>query len=114
MQAVFDERPEGWTPAEWALRYVWNEPGVSLLLSGMNEMQQVVENIAVAERGLPQSLSAEELAVYDERAPRLGVAHQGRLHRVPVLPAVPVGRRHPGIARGAQRGVACGTTRTRG
>ena len=27
MKAVFDKRPEGWSPAEWALRYVWNEAG---------------------------------------------------------------------------------------
>ena len=26
MKAVFDERSEEWSPAEWALRYVWNEP----------------------------------------------------------------------------------------
>ena len=65
MQAVFDERPEGWSPAEWALRYVWNEPGVSLLLSGMNEMEQVVENLRVAETAAAGALSADELAVYD-------------------------------------------------
>ncbi|HEY5539935.1 MAG TPA: 4Fe-4S dicluster domain-containing protein, partial [Coriobacteriia bacterium] len=65
MRAVFDARSEGWSPAEWALRYVWNEPGVSLLLSGMNAMDQVVENLKVAESVLPQSLSADELTVYD-------------------------------------------------
>lgn len=45
MQAVFDNRSEGWSPAEWALRYVWNEPGVSLLLSGMNNPKQLEENL---------------------------------------------------------------------
>ena len=65
MKSVFDSRPEGWSPAEWALRYVWNEPGVSLLLSGMNQMQQVVDNCAAAEHGRPNSLSAEQLAVFD-------------------------------------------------
>ncbi len=61
MSAVFDTASVQRTPAEWALRYVWNEPGVSLLLSGMNAMDQVDENLRVAEEGLPGSLTAEEL-----------------------------------------------------
>ena len=72
MQAVFDARPEEWSPPEWALRYVWNEPGVSLLLSGMNAMDQVVENIRVADSAAPQALSAEELAVYDRARVAMG------------------------------------------
>jgi predicted aldo/keto reductase-like oxidoreductase len=75
MQAVFDEREEGWSPAEWALRYVWNEPGVSLLLSGMTEMSQVVENLAIAEKGLANSLTTDELSVYN----RAGVALSEKL-----------------------------------
>jgi predicted aldo/keto reductase-like oxidoreductase len=66
MQAVFEAREEPWSPAEWALRFVWNEPGVSLLLSGMNEMEQVVENLRVAETAQANALSADELAVYDQ------------------------------------------------
>jgi predicted aldo/keto reductase-like oxidoreductase len=52
------------TPAEWALRYVWNDPGVSLLLSGMNSAEQLAENLAVAERALPESLPAEDVEIY--------------------------------------------------
>jgi predicted aldo/keto reductase-like oxidoreductase len=33
---------------ELALRYVWNNPGVSVALSGMNTMQQIEENCAAA------------------------------------------------------------------
>jgi predicted aldo/keto reductase-like oxidoreductase len=65
MQEIFDARTEGWSAAEWALRFVWNEPGVSMLLSGMSAMEQVVENVAAAERGVAESLSADELSVYD-------------------------------------------------
>ena len=65
MQAVFDTRGEGWTPAEWALRYVWNEPGVSLLLSGMNDAAQVEENVRVAWDAEPGALTDDQLAVYD-------------------------------------------------
>jgi uncharacterized protein len=66
MAAVFEARPEGWSPAQWALRYVWNEPGVSLLLSGMNAMEQVDENLATAEAGLPASLADDQLATLAE------------------------------------------------
>jgi uncharacterized protein len=65
MQAVFDNRSEGWSPAEWALRYVWNESGVSLLLSGMNDAAQLDENLRVAGQAEPGALTPEHLAVYD-------------------------------------------------
>jgi predicted aldo/keto reductase-like oxidoreductase len=65
MQGVFDARSEGWTPAEWALRYVWNQAGVSMLLSGMNDIAQVAENIRVAGEATADSLTADELTVFD-------------------------------------------------
>jgi hypothetical protein len=55
--------PHPRTPAEWALQWVWNQPEVSLLLSGMSTMQQVVENIASADRSAPAALNADELAL---------------------------------------------------
>jgi uncharacterized protein len=65
MKAVFDGQPEGWSPAEWALRYVWNEPGVSLLLSGMNGSDQLEENLRVAQAAEPGVLTSGHRAVYE-------------------------------------------------
>lgn len=50
------------SPAEWGLRWVWNHPEVTVVLSGMNEEKQVVENIKTAETAFPCSMKASEIA----------------------------------------------------
>jgi len=45
---------------ELALRFVWNNPGVSVALSGMNERAQIEENVAAADQ--MEEMSAEENA----------------------------------------------------
>jgi hypothetical protein len=54
------------TSADWALQWVWNQPGVSLLLSGMSTMRQVEENIISANMSGINSLGAEELAIIQQ------------------------------------------------
>jgi predicted aldo/keto reductase-like oxidoreductase len=49
------------TPAEWALRWIWNRPEVTTILSGMNSMEQITENIKTADSSLPNLLSKEDL-----------------------------------------------------
>jgi len=53
-------------PADWALQWLWNQPEVSVVLSGMSAMQHVEENVASAEVSGVGSLSAEELALFDQ------------------------------------------------
>jgi hypothetical protein len=60
---VWAEAPVQRTPQEWALRWVWNHPEVTLALSGMAKMEQVVENVAYAEHSQPDNLTADELAL---------------------------------------------------
>ena len=40
--------PRGWTPAEWAFRWLYNQPEVTVVLSGMNSLQMVAENVRTA------------------------------------------------------------------
>jgi predicted aldo/keto reductase-like oxidoreductase len=53
------------SPAEWALRWLWNFPAISCVLSGMNTMQQLEENINVASDATPNTLTEEELVLFD-------------------------------------------------
>jgi predicted aldo/keto reductase-like oxidoreductase len=61
VQAIWDEVKTQRTPAEWALQWVWNQPEVSVVLSGMSTMQQVVENVESANRSGPDTLKERDL-----------------------------------------------------
>jgi predicted aldo/keto reductase-like oxidoreductase len=52
--------------SEWALRWVWNRPEVTVVLSGMSSFEQVKQNVAYAEGGFANSLSQEELDLFKE------------------------------------------------
>ena len=53
------------TPAAWALRWLWNQKEVTVILSGMNEMSQLEENIKTAENATPDMLTKEESDIYE-------------------------------------------------
>ncbi|MCL2492845.1 MAG: aldo/keto reductase [Clostridiales bacterium] len=56
------------TPAEWALRWAANLPGVMTILSGMSKMEQVQENVRVLADAEAGALTDRELAILDEVA----------------------------------------------
>jgi len=62
----FNEANPEMTPAQWALKWVWDKPEVTVVLSGMNEMKQLEENIKIAETSLPNILTQEEINVYQD------------------------------------------------
>ena len=45
---LFAENQHGWSPAEWAFRWLYNQPEITVVLSGMNSLQMVEENIKTA------------------------------------------------------------------
>ena len=63
IEAIWSESETPRTPAEWALRWVWNHPEVTVVLSGMNDDAQVEENLAIAGHAYPHSLTEAELAL---------------------------------------------------
>ena len=45
---LFHKHTPARTPVQWALRWLWNQPEVTVVLSGMNSMEQVYDNITTA------------------------------------------------------------------
>ena len=62
IQKIWEESPVKRSPAEWALRWVWNHPEVTTVLSGMNNELHIDENIHAADKALPNSLTVDELS----------------------------------------------------
>ncbi|MBW2622497.1 MAG: aldo/keto reductase [Deltaproteobacteria bacterium] len=63
VKKLWASTPAQYSPPAWALRWVWNQPEVSTVLSGMSTMRQVEENVASAEMSEPGNLSNEELSL---------------------------------------------------
>jgi len=66
VQTIWDSAPLKRSPAEWALRWVWNHAQVSTALSGMNSMAQLQENLKIANEGCANSLSPKDLTLIDQ------------------------------------------------
>jgi predicted aldo/keto reductase-like oxidoreductase len=63
VQAIWDGAETKRTPVEWALRWVWNHPEVTVVLSGMNVEAHIEENLRIVNDALPNSLSEKEMAL---------------------------------------------------
>ena len=50
VQTLWDSADVKRTPVEWALQYLWNRDDVDCVLSGMTSLNQVKENIEIANR----------------------------------------------------------------
>jgi len=66
VQEIWDGAEAKRTPVDWALQWLWNQPEVSLVLSGMSAMQQVEENVASASASAVGTLEPEELTLFDQ------------------------------------------------
>ena len=60
---ILKEKNPDASPASWALRWLWNQPEVTLVLSGMNRTEQLTENATLAENTPAGSMTEEDLAV---------------------------------------------------
>jgi predicted aldo/keto reductase-like oxidoreductase len=66
VKSVWDSAPTTRSPAEWALRWVWDDPRVTVVLSGMSTQDQVDENVGIADEAVPHRLSSQELSTIEQ------------------------------------------------
>ncbi|MDI6725067.1 MAG: aldo/keto reductase [Methanobacterium sp.] len=78
IQAIWDRAPVKRSLPEWALRFLWDKPEINVVLSGMSTMEQVIENVKIAENGYADSLTTEEKYLIQE----VREAYSERIHAV--------------------------------
>ncbi len=65
IQRHWDAYSANRSPAEWALKWVWNDPRITVVLSGMSTEEQLEENLATADAAEAESLTPTELQVIE-------------------------------------------------
>jgi predicted aldo/keto reductase-like oxidoreductase len=60
---AFENAPVRRSPAEWSLQWLWDQPEVTVVLSGMNAMDQLEDNIAAANRSAVGSFTEDDFEV---------------------------------------------------
>ncbi|MDR2477748.1 MAG: aldo/keto reductase [Treponema sp.] len=75
---VFKKANPAVSPAGWGLNWVWNQEEVTLLLSGMNDMAQLEENLRLANIAKPGMLSETDLGAYQQALEVLNRAYKIR------------------------------------
>ena len=60
------DNPRGWSPAQWGLRWLYNQSEVTVVLSGMNSIGMVRENIATASQASVGEFTDADFALIDE------------------------------------------------
>ena len=60
----FESKEPKRSPADWALRWIWDHKQVNVVLSGMNDMAQIEENVRVAGEAEAGALTDEDKEFY--------------------------------------------------
>lgn len=63
---IIAENPRKRTPAEWAFRWLWSQPEVTCVLSGMNSKEMVEENIRIASEVQTNEFTEEDFQMIEE------------------------------------------------
>ena len=60
------ENEREWSPAAWAFRWLYNQPEVTVVLSGMNSLEMVAENLMTADTARAGELTEQDHALIDK------------------------------------------------
>ena len=63
IQKIYEEASVKRSAADWAFRWVYDHPEITLVLSGMNEDKHIKENIAIASEAKPKGLDEKEKTI---------------------------------------------------
>ncbi len=63
---LFEKAEPKRSPAEWALRWLWNQKEVSVVLSGMNSMDMLEENIRISNDVKVEEFTDAEFDLFDK------------------------------------------------
>lgn len=63
---VFEKAEPKRSPAEWGLRWLWNQPEVSCVLSGMNSKEMLDENIRIANSVKVNELTDDHMKMFEK------------------------------------------------
>lgn len=66
IQDIYDQAEVKRSAAEWAFRWIYNNPAVTLVLSGMNIQEHLDENVRIAIDSPPNCMTESEKAIVDE------------------------------------------------
>jgi predicted aldo/keto reductase-like oxidoreductase len=64
--AAMESFPTHRAPVEWALEWLWSQPEVSVILSGMTTMEQLDENLRLADQSRAGSFTVADQALIAE------------------------------------------------
>ena len=63
---AMEDSGRAWSPAEWGLRWLYNQPEVTVVLSGMNSLEMVEENCRIASEAEPGHLTDQDFQVLEK------------------------------------------------
>lgn len=66
VKKVLDKSNNKMSPAAWSFTWLWNHPEISVVLSGMNTIEQLDENIKTTESINPNSMKIEDQKTIEE------------------------------------------------
>jgi predicted aldo/keto reductase-like oxidoreductase len=65
IQALWDSAPVKRSPAQWAMRWIWNHSDVATVLTGASTLAQLEDNTRMVKDASADSLTPEELSLFD-------------------------------------------------
>ena len=59
-KSIFKEYKKNYTPVQWAFKWLWNQSEVTVVLSGMNSVEMVRDNVATASESAVGDLDSDD------------------------------------------------------